>query len=159
RQIRHCLGRFANHFVCNIASIQREDLRAYLDTMKVAPLAKNVHRRLLVVLFNFARKAGWLHQSEETAAQRLDVYKVEEREVEIFTPAEVARLLAHAEEDFLPWIVLIAFGGVRNEELAKGLVWQSINFERGYLIVPASIAKTNRKRKIDLPENALQWLA
>jgi integrase len=47
----------------------------------------------------------------------------------------------------------------RNEELKKGLVWESINFERGYLIVPASIAKTNRKRKADLPENALQWLA
>jgi len=80
-------------------------------------------------------------------------------EVEILTPSEVAKLLAHAEERFLPWIVLIAFGGVRNEELKKGLIWESINFNRGYLIVPASIAKTNRKRKIDLPENALEWLA
>jgi integrase len=71
----------------------------------------------------------------------------------------VARLLAHADEDFLPWIALIAFGGVRNEELKKGLMWEAINFNRGYLIISAGIAKTNRKRKIDLPENALEWLA
>jgi hypothetical protein len=91
-----------------------------------------------------------LHSDQKTAAERLGAYKVKEREVEIFTPAEVAKLLAHAEEDFLPWIVLIAFAGIRNEELAKGLVWESINFNRGYLIIPGSIAKTNRKRKIAL---------
>jgi hypothetical protein len=40
-----------------------------------------------------------------------------------------------------------------------GLIWEAINFDRGYLIVSASIAKTGRKRKIDLPENLLAWLA
>jgi len=159
KDIRGYLGRFAGHFQCNIATIQPEDLRAYLGAMKVGPVAKNNHRRLLVALFNFARNEGWLRANEETTAQRLGAYKVKESEVEIFTPSEVAKLLANAEEDFLPWIVLIAFGGVRNEELRKGLVWESINFDRGYLIVPAQIAKTNRKRKIDLPENALEWLA
>jgi integrase len=159
RSIQTYLGRFANHFQCNIATIQPDDLRAYLNGLKVGLVSKNNHRRLMVVLFNFAKDEGWLHVDQKTAAERLGAYKVKEREVEIFTPAEVARLLAHADEDFVPWIVLIAFGGLRNEELAKGLIWQSINFNRGYLIIPASIAKTNRKRKIDLPENALQWLA
>src|SRR5207248_11479706 len=131
----------------------------YLNGFKAGPVTKNNHRRLLVALFNFAKSEGWLHADQKTSAERAGTYKVKEREVEIFTPAEVARLLAHAEERFLPWIVLIEFGGVRNEELAKGLVWESINFNRGYIIVPASIAKTNRKRKIELPENALEWLA
>jgi integrase len=159
RDIRGYLGRFAEHFQCNIATIQPDDLRAYLNGLNVGPVSKNNHRRLLGVLFNFAKGEGWLHADQKTAPERTGTYKVKEREVEIFTPAEVAKLLAHAEEDFVPWIVLIAFAGVRNEELAKGLVWESINFDRGYLIVPASIAKTNRKRKIDLPENALEWLA
>ncbi len=48
---------------------------------------------------------------------------------------------------------------MRNEELKKGLIWEAINFNRGYLIISASIAKTGRKRKIDLPENLLEWLA
>jgi hypothetical protein len=40
-----------------------------------------------------------------------------------------------------------------------GLIWEATNFDRGYLIVFASIAKTGRKRKTDLPENLLKWLA
>jgi integrase len=159
RDIRRYLGRFKDRFQCNIATIQPDDLRAYLGGMKAGPVTKNNHRRVLVALFNFAKSENYLHSDQKTAAERLGAYKVKEREVEIFTPVEVARLLGHAEERFLPWLVLIAFGGVRNEELKKGLVWESINFERGHLIVPGSIAKTNRKRKIDLPENALEWLA
>jgi integrase len=159
RDIRRYLSRFASEFNCNIATIQPDDLRAYLGRMKAGPVTKNNHRRLLVALFNFAKGEGWLHSDQKTAAERVGAYKVKEREVEIFTPAEAARLLAHAEERFLPWLVLIAFGGVRNEELKKGLAWEAINFDRGYLIISAHIAKTNRKRKIDLPENALQWLA
>src|SRR4029453_1241766 len=159
RDVRRYLNKFKSRFNCNLATIQPDDLRAYLNGFKAGPVTKNNHRRLLVALFNFAKGEGWLHADQKTAAERLGAYKVKEREVEIFTPAEVARLLAHAEERFLPWIVLIAFGGVRNEELKKGLRWDAINFDRGYLIVPAAIAKTGRKRKVELSENALQWLA
>jgi integrase len=48
---------------------------------------------------------------------------------------------------------------VRREELHKGLMWESVNFDRGYIIVPAAIAKTGRKRKIVMHENLLEWLA
>ena len=71
----------------------------------------------------------------------------------------MARLLNAADPDFVPYLALIAFGGVRREELHKGLMWESINFDRGYIIVPAAIAKTGRKRKIVMHENLLQWLA
>src|SRR4030095_13124072 len=41
RDIRIVLGRFAHHFQCNIATIQPDDLRAYLGAMKVGPFTKN----------------------------------------------------------------------------------------------------------------------
>lgn len=56
-------------------------------------------------------------------------------------------------------LALIAFGGVRREELHKGLSWAAINFDRGTITVPASIAKTSRKRKIVMAENLMEWLA
>ncbi|MBV9008831.1 MAG: hypothetical protein JO354_06660 [Verrucomicrobia bacterium] len=158
KDIRTILGRFAAHFECNIASIVTDDLRDYLNALEVSHVALNNHRRMIVVLFNFAKKSGWLRRDEETAADGLDTYKVKERDVPIYTPAEMARLLAHADEDFLPYVALIAFGGVRREELHKGLVWESINWSQGYLLVPAIVAKTGRKRKIDLSENLLEWL-
>jgi hypothetical protein len=37
-----------------------------------------------------------------------------------------ARLLGAADVDFVPYIVLLAFAGVRREELHKGFAWESI---------------------------------
>jgi integrase len=157
--IRGLLGDFAKDFQCPLSSIQPEDLRAYLNGKRVGLVSKENRRRMLVVLFNFAKAQGWLRAKEETAADALGTYKIKRREVEIYTPAEMARLLNAADPDFVPYLALIAFGGVRREELHKGLMWESINFDRGYIIVPAAIAKTGRKRKIVMPENLLQWLA
>jgi integrase len=68
-------------------------------------------------------------------------------------------LLNAAEPDFLPYIALIAFGGIRSAELRKGLLWESISFDRKTIIVPTAIAKTGRKRKIVMNDNVLEWLA
>lgn len=153
------LGDFAENFQCPLSSIQPEDLREYLNGKRVGLVSKENRRRLLVVLFNFAKAQGWLRANEETAANALGTYKIKQRDVEIYTPAEISRLLNAADVDFLPYIALVAFGGVRREELHKGLLWDAINFERGTITVPAAIAKTGRKRKIVMSENLSQWLA
>lgn len=148
----------AGAFQCNISAVTADDLRDYLNGLKCGPVAKNNRRRVIVALFNFAKAAGWLPANEATAAGALGVYKVKEKDVTIYSPAEMKKLLAHADEDFLPWVALIGFGGVRHEELHKGLKWESIDFAKGTLIVPGEIAKTSRKRKVDLPDNLRAWL-
>jgi integrase len=158
KDIRVLLGDFAKDFQCPLSSIQPEDLRQYLNSKRVGLVSKENRRRMLVVLFNFAKAQGWLRANEETAANALGTYKVTQREVEIYTPAEVARLLSAAEPDFVPYLALIAFGGVRREELHKGLKWEAIDWSRGHAIVSSEIAKTGRKRKIVMSENLLQWL-
>lgn len=159
KDIRGLLGDFARDFQCPISSIQPEDLREYLNAKRVGLVSKENRRRMLVVLFNFAKAQGWLRANEETAADALGTYKIKQHDVEIYKPAEVRRLLNAAESDFLPYLVLIAFGGVRREELHKGLSWDAINFDRRTITVPASIAKTARKRKIVMSENLMEWLA
>jgi integrase len=159
KDIRGLLGDFAEHFQCPLSSIQPDDLRQYLNGKRVSLLSKENRRRMLVVLFNFAKAQGWLRANEETAADALGTYKIKSREPEIYTPSETRRLLNAAEPDFLPYLVLIAFGGVRREELHKGLSWTAINFDKQTITVPASIAKTARKRKIVISENLSEWLA
>jgi integrase len=159
KDIRGLLGDFARNFQCPLSGIQPEDLRAYLNGKRVGLVSKENRRRLLVVLFNFAKAQGWLRAKEETAADALGTYKIKRREVEIYTPGEISRLLGAADPDFVPYIALLAFGGVRREELHKGLKWEAINFDRGCIIVPAAIAKTGRKRKIVMSENLREWLA
>src|SRR5450756_1934261 len=150
KDIRGLLGDFADNFQCPLSSIQPDDLRQYLNEKRVGLVSKENRRRLLVVLFNFAKAQGWLRANEETAADALGTYKIKQRDAEIYTPAEIARLLNAADPDFVPYLALIAFGGVRREELHKGMSWDAINFERGDIIVPAAIAKTERKRKIKM---------
>jgi integrase len=157
--IRWLLGDFARAFQCPLSNIQPDDLRQYLNAKRIGLVAKENRRRLLVVLFNFAKAQGWLRKNEATAADALAPYKIKQRDVEIYTPAEMSRLLAAADETFVPYIALIAFGGIRSAELHKGLLWESVNFNRNCIIVPAAIAKTGRKRKIELNETLLAWLA
>jgi integrase len=69
-------------------------------------------------------------------------------------------LLGAAKADFLAYIALIAFGGVSAGRVAQGsLTWDAIDFERGTIIIPAAIAKTGRKRKLDMAEKLAEWLA
>jgi len=159
KDIRLILGRLAHACQCNLKALTADDLRGYMAGVKVGPVAKNNHRRLIVALFNFAKAQGWLNKGEATAADALGTVKVKEEEVEIYTPGEVAALVSAADADFLPWLLLIGFGGLRREELAMGLRWEDVNFERRCIIVPAAIAKTGKKRKIDLPDNLAAWLA
>ena len=159
KDIRGLLGRFATAFVCNLKAITADEIQAYMGRLKVGPVAKNNHRRLIVALFNFAKAQGWLNKGETTAADALGTVKVKDKEVEIYTPAEVAALLSSADADFLPWLLLIGFGGIRREELAKGLKWEAVDFNRRTIIVPAAIAETGRKRKIDVADNLAAWLA
>jgi hypothetical protein len=157
--IRWLLGDFANTFQCPLGSIQPDDLRQYLNGKRIGLVAKDNRRRLLVMLFNFAKAQGWLRKNEATAADALGTYKIKQREVEIYTPNELSRLLNAADNELLPYLALIAFGGVRAAELHKGLLWESVNFNRKSIIVPAAIAKTGRKRKIEMQANLIAWLA
>lgn len=160
KDLRFMLERgLAKAFHCNLAAVAADDLRAYLNGKACGSVAKNNQRRVIVALFNFAKSAGWLPANQATAADALGTYKVKEKDVSIYTPAEMGKLLEHADEKFLPWVALIAFGGVRHEELHKGLPWEAIDFAKGTLIVPAAIAKTGRKRKMDMPGNLREWLA
>ena len=159
KDIRLILGRLAHACQCQLKAITADDLRAYMAGVKVGPVAKNNHRRLIVALFNFAKSQGWLNKAETTAADALGAVKVKDREVQIYTPAEMAALVSAADADFLPWLLLIGFGGLRREELAKGLRWDAVDFNRRTIIVPAVIAKTGKKRKIDMAGNLAAWLA
>ena len=147
KDIRGLLGDFAKDFQCPLSSIQPEDLREYLNAKRVGLVSKENRRRMLVVLFNFAKAQGWLRANQETAADALGTYKIKQRDVEIYTPAEISRLLNAAEPDFLPYLALIAFGGVRREELHKGLSWGAINFDRGNYHRPRGYRKNRTQAK------------
>ena len=161
KDIRVMLAKgLAAAFHGNLAGVTAEDLRTYLNAKKgCGPVAKNNHRRLIVALFNFAKEERWLSPDAATAADALKPYTVTGKDVEIYAPVELGKLLTHADEEFLPFVALLAFGGIRREELHKGLAWEAVDFRDGRIIVPAAIAKTKKKRKIEMADNLKEWLA
>lgn len=72
-------------------------------------------------------------------------------EVEVFTPEELSRLLAVAEQEYPEWhpfILCLARSGVRLGE-AIGLEWGDVDFERPLLI----IRRSERRGRVSVPKN------
>jgi integrase len=84
--------------------------------------------------------------------------KVRSRDVEIFTPDEIARLLFAASEDFLPALAIGAFAGLRSAEIER-LEWKDIDLKSRHIVVGAARAKTATRRIVPLCDNLAAWLA
>ncbi len=65
----------------------------------------------------------------------------------------------HRTVGMLPAIILGLFCGLRTEEL-KRLDWQNIHLEgnKPYVSLGSEITKKRRKRNVEIPENAKEWL-
>lgn len=87
-------------------------------------------------------------------------------EVEIYTPKQIARLLAVTRPNMIPFTVLQAFAGIRHEELAsparagtKALLdWRDINFEKSMIRIKKTVGKTKKQRLIEMQPNLVAWL-
>mgnify|MGYP002621925288 CR=1 FL=1 len=155
----HTTKKFVEVFPVPIGEITVQQIDKYLGGLKgVAPTTKNSRRRIIVTMFSFAKKQGYLHPDRQTAAQLSATYKVPDKEVTIFTPDEMRRILLAANARILPTIALGGFTGIRTAEIGK-LRWEDINWDRGYIEVRAKVAKTAARRLVPIPENLKGWLA
>ena len=88
----------------------------------------------------------------------LDVERAKEREIEILSVSQVARLLESAGSDMLPFWTLGAFAGLRRAQIER-LTWNEVHFEAGVIEVRASKSKTASRRLVTIQPNLRQWLA
>jgi integrase len=78
--------------------------------------------------------------------------------ITIFSPDEIANLLAAASPDFLPVIALGAFAGLRTAEIER-LEWRDIDLSGGFIHINADAAKTASRRLVPIQTNLSAWLA
>jgi len=122
-------------------------------------------------ILNYAIQRRYLSENPMTLLTQVDrkalVGNQEEKQPGILTVDEATRLLQaacdHPELDLLPSVILGLFCGLRTEEI-KRLDWQYVKFtppdgETPYVEIPSEIAKKRRLRIVDIPDNALAWLA
>ncbi len=76
----------------------------------------------------------------------------------IYSPKEVAGILAHTGKSLLPAMLLVTFAGVRLAE-AQRLTWADVDLERRWVTVSLGKAKTRARRVCPVADNLAEWLA
>lgn len=151
--------RFVKKFPMPIGEITVQMLDKFFREMPgVGSTTKNSNRRIIVTMFSFAKRQGYLHPDRKTAAQLSATYKVPDTKVTIFTPEEMGRILLAAHGRILPVLAIGAFAGIRTAEIQR-LEWEDIKWDRGYIEISGKKAKTAARRLVPLSENLKAWLA
>jgi len=163
--VRNALARFAKAFQGNIQGVTREQVVSFLDGIAESPTYWNGQRDIIVSLWKFARKEGYLSAlltSVETMEHRKAV-----RKILTYSPEELRKLLAAVDREWLPLIALGAFCGLRPEEIQPNphyvrykppLMWEHLKWERSIIDLPDTISKVGRRRWPPLTDAAIAFL-
>jgi len=150
-------GSFAQAFQCQIQSVSGADLRTYLDGKKMAPRTYKNHVRTIGTLFEFAKSRGYLPKDFDSL-DGIELPDDLDGEIEIYTPEEIAALLAHADPRIVPAIAIGGFAGLRSAELER-LSWNEVRLADNLIEVKAKKSKTRSRRLVPITPNLAEWLA
>ena len=156
RDLRIRLGRLATAFQCPIASLTRPEIEAHLTSLKVTPRTIHNHRTTIGTMLNFAVDQGYLPTGHPLLGRASRCFKGQTKP-EVFTPAEMEKLLKAAKPELVPALAIAGFAGVRAAEI-KRLQWEDVKFDRGFIEISAAISKLKIRRRAPLTENLRQWL-
>ena len=149
-----------------IIDVSASELEAWLRDLKRTPRTRNNYRDASVQLFRFAREREYLPDSI-TVAEKVKRLKIKARadDIEIWSLAEMRMLLKHVREEYLPWMVIGAFAGVRTEEICPNITshkdplrWEDIQWDEKQIMVRAETSKVGRTRFVPMQCNLLAWL-
>jgi integrase len=139
-----------------LPDLKTSELDAWLGALPFAAKTKNGLRIILVACGNWAEGRGYLMKGGSPFPAMVR-YKETKAAVSLFTPENIASLLAKADKTLRPFLALGAFAGLRTAELQR-LDWKEIDLERGFITVDANKAKTRQRRLVPISDNLKLWL-
>ena len=129
-----------------------------MDSIKAAGRTRNNYRATLCTLFSFARSRGYLPRNERTDAELCMKASDRGGDIGIYTPKDLAVMLAGIDGRFLPLVALGAFAGLRTAEIHR-LEWQDIDLPGGHVVVGKHKAKTGQRRIVPILPALKAWLS
>lgn len=174
RTLRYHLRRFEKRFGTRwLHAIKPREIDHWLTGQAENIRTRNNLRASLVTLFRWGQSKGVLKDGARTAAERTDRPKAKGRNKpgppELFTPDELSSMLKACPEDYLPWLTIAAFAGLRTAELVSEqrgehrkevLQWEDVHLdhEEPHLVVRAEVSKNERRRIVPLQPVLGKWL-
>ncbi len=149
------LGHFAADFKKDCCDVTTAQAQAWFDALNLSPQSYKNYRTVAHLFFEFAVARGYAADNPIAGVEKL---KVRASEAEVFTPAEIRKLLAAAAPDFLPCLAIGAFAGLRSAEIVR-LEWSDVRLAERHIVIGKDKAKTASRRIIPLHENLAVWLA
>lgn len=140
--------------------LRTPDLDKWLGEQDWQPVTKNDVRKICITFGNWCKTQGYLPADRPTAFDGMITYKVPATKIAIYTPSELASILAMVAAELpelLPWTACAAFTGARVSELAL-LRWENINFERGFVEIASHKVRTKARRIVPLHDALRPWL-
>ncbi len=140
-----------------VSEVSRNDIVQWLATDGWKPATIRTKRIDLQTFFRAAKARQWSTQ-DPTAV--LEKEKQDDKAPGILTVAQAKRLM-HAARDHEPrfcgYLALALFAGIRPEEI-QAMQETDIDLKRGVAIVAGHIAKTRKRRVVELSPNCQAWL-
>ena len=158
QEIRQAKATFTPLLSRPICDIRATDLEPILD--KLPSASRNAKMRRLRSVFNLAIKREWMRAGTSPIGH-MDFVNRPATEVETIPVEFVAQMLNHALEndlELLPFLALGFFCGIRPRGELEKLEWRDVDLSERSVTVRPEVSKTNRRRFVDLSENAVAWL-
>jgi len=149
------LRRFSDDCLKDANTVTTADIQSWLDGLELSTQSYNNFRRVVHLLFQFAVARGFAADNPVAGTEKV---KIKNGEIGIFSPDDIARLLAAADEDFRPCLALGAFAGLRTAEIER-LAWEDIDLPGRMIKIGASKSKTASRRIVPIHDNLRAWLA
>jgi len=164
RDTKRYVGGFVDAFPGLISAVQTTGVDAYLTRLGGGSARnKNNHRRAIISFFNFAQEKGFLPHGIIHAAAATTDYRDARSQItseqqaldllqptDIYSPEEMRKILAAADDSLRATLEIKAFSGVRTEEIVR-LWWVMVAEAEGCLKVPDAVGKISARRVPLLP--------
>jgi integrase len=138
---------------------------ADLPALTGAARTRRNRRSAWITFFRWCVSMGHLPAGEQTAPEKLEKPRVTRGIPTTWTPQELRVLLSNVRPQYLPWLVLGAFAGIRTEEICpqhgskkSPLMWEDFQWERGLIVLRPETAKTGHRRVIPINDAIRAWL-
>lgn len=160
KEIKNRVGRFiTTSGDRDVRCVTKSDIEAWLSQYAKTDSAWTKYHNQLRQFFRFAQGRG--HIADNPLAEKAqNENAVADTEIEIYSAAEVERLLRAAEADWpslVPVLAIGFFAGLRPAEIDR-LDWAHVNIETRQIIVTSQTAKRRRRRKVSMCGSLVEWL-